>query len=457
MIIKIQNLWNIEIGLLVFLFLAVFFMFFSMMPISVTLDVYFYLLLGVAGINYLREKRFNLYQTWIASFIFVIQSEMFIISTDTPSLLDGYLLPFCFLLEANLLLLLGYHCKFSWPRENNLINKYFRVHVADQSFWFFVLFCFVAYVYNSAHVVIDRFTSGRETGNTLGSANLFSIISNAVGLILPAIIAYHLKYVRKSKLLWGWVVIIPIFLILVLSGTRFRLLFSVLPFLILINVIDLNFSDWRKNLKLFLVMVVLVSLSSMIKDYRYVAIEELTGIELEEEPANDDRLSVMLARNMSPEGVVYMTKLANDYFQNHSLSYGKEITFILYFWIPRGLWPSKPVPIDYWLIRLHERVSDSFSSASGFTGEIRADFGIIGALCIVFFGGMLLKKGDAFVKQVFSEDDYSPSMIIAAILFPYVFFVVRSPLTATQSLIFELLIYKLYCMLYTRKIYVFSD
>ena len=135
-----------------------------------------------------------------------------------------------------------------------------------------------------------------------------------------------------------------------------------------------------------------------------------------------------------------MTELANDYFSTHSLRYGRETSIILYFWVPRAIWPDKPTQLDHWLIReYNKRVPDGHSTASGFTGELRADFGMF-SLFFVFVGGMLLRRGDAYVEQVFLSSD-NINKILAACFFPYVFFVVRSPLAATQTFIFELVIF----------------
>ena len=149
---------------------------------------------------------------------------------------------------------------------------------------------------------------------------------------------------------------------------------------------------------------------------------------------------VNIAENMSPEGVVEMTVLSDDYFSKHEYHYGRESGFILYFWIPRFIWPSKPTQLDHWLIREYMVVSENHSSASGFTGELKADFGLF-SLIFVFFIGYILKRLDDYVKMYLSYSDRSFNTVIASSIIPYVFFFVRSPLTSSYSFLFGIALF----------------
>lgn len=406
------------------------------LPAPIVLDVHFYLLLFLAIVSYVHSHRFQLYQVWIAGFIFIILSEMLILSngrTDVQIL--DYVPSFSFLLLANDVLIVGY-----WMHKARVksIKEQYRL-CRKGLFLPLIIVGVLMYVVGRLSSALGNLTSGRGVGDAMGSTTLSGVLITALGLILPAIIAYYFRYVRQKGMLWSFILVLPIWGCQFALATRFHLLFSIIPYLILIGLIDLKATSWRKNVLVLFVLVSLAFISSLLKEFRDVSFADWDINSIEKQDERSERFTVKLAQEMSPEGVVAMTKLANDYFSTHSLRYGRETSIILYFWVPRSIWPEKPLQLDYWLIREYAIVSDGFSSASGFTGELRADFGMF-SLFFVFVGGMLLRRGDAYVEQVFSFSD-NINKILAACLFPYVFFVVRSPLAATQTFIFELVIF----------------
>ena len=153
---------------------------------------------------------------------------------------------------------------------------------------------------------------------------------------------------------------------------------------------------------------------------------------------NDESFSKIICKNCSPEGVVEMTHLANVYFESHDLKYGECFGMLFYFWIPRSIWPEKPTQLDYWMPRyFNSGLSGTFSSASGFTGEVRADFGLFSYFFMILFGFLLRKVNTMLLVSDFGRKP-SYSTLYVVLLVPYVFFFVRSPLTASFSLFFEI-------------------
>lgn len=415
-------------------------------------DIHFYLLILLIALDFYQNKKLNLFQVWNCGFIFIILSEMLILLSDEADNIKSYIPSFTYLLMANSLLLTGY--LLYKPKLKNVKSN--TIIVNTRIYLPFVTLCYVLYFSSTVITILNTILLGRQQSSTMGTTSFWGIFSTALGLILPAIIAYYFRYIKQKQIWLGILLVLPIFFAQLILSTRFHLLFSIVPFFILIGIIDLQKFSWKKNFTLLVFLFLFVSLTSFIKEYRYVSLSEITSLDvIEDEEIEDKKISIKLARKMSPEGVVEMTKLANEYFATHPLSWGKEVSFILYFWVPRSLWPSKPTPIDHWLIRKYYNVSDSHSTASGFTGELRADFGTL-SLVFVFIGGFLLKKGDLYITNIFNNGEKSFAIVLAAILFPYVFFLVRSPLTATQSLVFELLIYKLYSYIFVKKISVYK-
>lgn len=414
-------------------------------PIFVV-DFHFYLLLLLIAIDFYQNRKLNLFQVWNCGFIFIILSEMLVLSSEADNI-KSYVPSFAYLLLANSLLLLGY--LLYKPKVRNRKSNKILVH--KNLFFPFLIVCYITYFGSAFLTILNTILLGRQQASTLGSSSFFGVFSTALGLLMPAIIAYYYRYIKQKKQWIGIIMVLPIFGAQLILSTRFHLLFSIIPFLIITGLIDLEKFSLKKNVILVTFLLFFVSLTSFIKEYRYVSLADISSMEFEEKEEKDDnRLSVKLARQMSAEGVVDMTKLANKYFENHSLLWGKEVSFILYFWVPRSIWVNKPTPIDHWLIRKYYKVPDSYSTASGFTGELRADFGML-SLFFVFLGGFLLKKGDTYISNLFKDGTHSFSIVLAAILFPYVFFLVRSPLTATQSLIFELLIYKIFSYVFVKQ------
>ena len=421
----------------------------NLLPANFVVDIHFYLLILLIALDFYQNKKLNLFQVWNCGFIFIILSEMLILLSDESENIKSYIPSFTYLLMANDFLLLGYLLYIPKTRY----KKSIKMVVHSKFYMPFVVLCYFLYFSSALLTIVNTILFGRQQSSTMGTTTFIGVFSTALGLILPAIIAYYYRYIKQGNIWFSFVLVLPIFLAQLILSTRFHLLFSIIPYLIIVGMIDLQKYSLRKNLLLGFILLLFVSLTSFIKEYRYVSLSEFSSLDLEEEEDNNENenLSIKVARQMSPEGVVEMTKLANEYFETHPISLGKEITFILYFWVPRSIWPDKPTPIDHWLIRKYYKVPDSYSTASGFTGELRADFGIL-SLFFVFLGGLLLKKGDVYISAVFIDNTHSFNIVLAALLFPYVFFLVRSPLTATQSLIFELLIYKIFSCIFIRKL-----
>jgi hypothetical protein len=95
--------------------------------------------------------------------------------------------------------------------------------------------------------------------------------------------------------------------------------------------------------------------------------------------------------------------------------------------------------LGYWLVRKYRSgFSEAQSVSFGFTGEIYSDFGYM-SLMFLFILGRVLRKAENFRRAAFQEKGYS--VILAAMLYPYVFFFVRSPITATINFAGILAIY----------------
>lgn len=408
---------------------------FNSTSLTFVVECHFFLYIILIVLDYYSSHRITLFQTWVGSYVFIIWSDMMILSQNASFLI--YKDSIAFLLMANNIFLLGY--LLSTPKnkkikiENRIIKNVKRIPLM-------LTIALVIYVVVMYKIVIASFTEGRQTLELSSTQYLLNVLVTTLGLIIPVFSAFYFKFYSKHTC-YSLFFVLPVFAIQAVLGTRFKLLYMIIPYCIILNILDVRSLSKRKLLILGGLMVILVSVTNFIKEYRNMSIADALNIStLNDNNTRNDNLLLKLAEKMSPEGIVRMTYLANDYFSKHELEYGKEIGQLIYFIIPRSLWNNKPTAIDYWLIRKYEVVPESHSTASGFPGEIRADFGMF-CFIILFFWGKILKFLDDYSKRIYNQNGPYYDKILVAMIYPYIFFFVRSPLTASNSFIFELLLY----------------
>lgn len=402
------------------------------------------LLLSIAIIDFIKTKRLNLIQIWIAGFIFIIWSEI-IILIYSEYIDEYYFKGICFYLSANTFVLLGYYLTKNKIKKLIITNKFINYHKTFLPFLIVLLLFYIATgIERAIQTVTASITYG--AGDAKGSGTLIGFFATGIGFILPSLIGYYYTYVKKNVFL-AWLLVIPIFTLLLIFGSRFRLLFSVLPFLIIIKWLPINNYTIKKIVPLFLLGVVFLLLSQFIVDFRRNFASTILS-EQTESYKSEDPITLRIAEKMSNEGVIKLAMYANKYFENNDLSLGRESSFFTYFWIPRDWWKEKPVMLDSWLIRNFENVSDGYSSASGFMGELRADFGIFSLIFAIAIG-FFIKKLNNYVMSVFSLKGGNFDKILASISFPVLFFFIRSPITSIISIAMSIIIYYILQSIYT--------
>jgi hypothetical protein len=95
--------------------------------------------------------------------------------------------------------------------------------------------------------------------------------------------------------------------------------------------------------------------------------------------------------------------------------------------------------MGHWLVRKYRSgFSEGHSASFGFTGELFADFGYF-SFFFVFFLGVFLKWADLFRAYQLAQP-MSYSKVLVGMIFSYVFFFVRSPITSTITFLGILLV-----------------
>ena len=394
----------------------------------------FVLYAAIVIIDIIKSRQFNLFHTWISAFVFIILSDMILCTASDPT--NTYTIPSLFYLLGNNIVLFGY--LFTTANDSRKPHYYTVKH--PKYLLLFIILSIVLFIYFNTDQVVQTLAFGRILKDSTGSTTLLYTIVSALGSLLPAIIAYYFRYTAHRSVIYSLLCALPIFVIQFILATRFKILFQVLPFMIIIGMIRINWVTLRSMTTMIIAATLFGIASSYLVENRNMERGSTIYGESDYQEQHNDDVIYNMAQNMSPEGIMHMTAMANDYFKDHELSYGRECATMLYFWVPRSIWEEKPTQLDHWLIRKYENVSDAFSSASGFLGELRADFGWF-ALLFAFVIGIALKKSDVYIQRIISDNTPSFGIVFATILYPYFFFFVRSPLTASIHLIFTYLLY----------------
>lgn len=398
-------------------------------PMAIAYLVFLICLLLIKNIS---QKTLQLYSVWIIGFVYVILGEMLLGADYQASRL---------LLAANSTVLLGYELlnfRVKKPGSPTIL------HCKTPAKPFLFLLCLeVIYILLSYKRALLTMAVGRYAayGLTAYDNPLLEGLLGASEMILPSLYVFYYRSIKRQSnwLAWSLFFSLPIFLLIFMKGSRFYLLFSLLGFLIVSGIIPL-FNVRLKSLRNLSIIVILVAFAAMsMKNMRTIADSDIAESNFE---TKDLSLAHKIGQYTSPEGVVDMTSLSMDYFRIHSHTMGIQTANIFYFWIPRSIWPDKPTMIGHWLIRTSETgFAEGHSGSFGFCGELFADFGYFMFLLLPFIGGGI-KLGDKTIKRNFKVGEYRT--ILYSMLYPYVFFIIRSPITGTIAFFSILFIYYLF-------------
>lgn len=116
-----------------------------------------------------------------------------------------------------------------------------------------------------------------------------------------------------------------------------------------------------------------------------------------------------------------------------------ESLFILYWWVPRSVWPSKPTMAGYWFPREMTTMrgyGSGHSFSGGFAFPALLDFGLVGGTFFSVIYGVLIAWFEAVVERRRSSTD--PISIVYSLLYFTCIFMIRSLHT---SLIFVMVAY----------------
>lgn len=399
-------------------------------------NIHFYIFILIAIVDFFKNRSFSLLSVWIVAFIYIIITEMLLANYG-----PDYSWAHKFIFISNNIVILGYIygkdiSKNDIDRHNTSNDdlresSYFTVSMAS----LYILFLIVLI----PHALTSLRFGARSLENTgEASSNIFVSTLLNTYKVLPIILGFYIVKIKKKSKWIALIFSLPIIFLLIVDGTRFYLLFSLLPFLLICRFLNIGKITLGKIIQITLFVGVFLWMSDFIMNTRNTGIEDISQRLENKTTVNSDYLSVKICSHGSSEGVVFMVNLIKKHFDVYDHTYGMSTGFFLYFWIPRSIWPNKPEMLNHWLPHMYMGgFADNHSTASSFCGEPYADFGYFSVI-LFFVVGILLKKGNNYLRKYRYGDAISLHSLFAAQLIPYVFFAVRSPITATYQTIMQL-------------------
>jgi|GEM_PF-1848171 len=394
--------------------------------------------------NYRTKNKISYIDVWNIGFLYTVCGEM-ILSSQYLNIHQDGLTVVRYILIANVLVNIGFYTNIKPMAPNKPIvmsgissreAARFGKRILNA-----LLLLSTIYFIEFIGPALNSFERGRAallSSAEGGSADIFRNVIKGISSIAPIMGAYYLRYYLKYKYKLRFIVVLLLCVIpQILWGTRYVLLFSLIAPIIV-------FFD-RKKLSSKIIMGGIVTLMLLVVSINYIKLNRDNRTTVNRTGQNG--FVKQVASLGSNEGIVDGTLDIFNYTHSHGYFYGEQSAFVLYFWVPRSIWFEKPTQLSYWLVRKNHVVSDVFSAAYGFWGELFMDFGYF-SLLIIFFIGTLLKKLE--ILKDFYLKNRSPKAVFYIVGFPVLFLSIRSPQTAIINLLLIGLIYFLLNFLFTR-------
>jgi hypothetical protein len=228
---------------------------------------------------------------------------------------------------------------------------------------------------------------------------------------------------RRGLYVFPLTVVALSFCVLYAVGTRFLLGFLLSGVLFFLGRLMEPLS--RRRLAMFgCVLVVVLALAATMRFVRGIGIADTDAGSVASSLVRPEAV-------LDSEGMVRV--IAWVHYKEVYAERGRlpELGFLLYWWVPRTLWPSKPTMDGYWLA--HEIMADGdvgsgHSVAGGFALPILLDFGPRAGVAFCLLLGSLLFALERFTAEHRNPRD--PASIFASFLPFGVFFGMRSPQTS---------------------------
>lgn len=383
-------------------------------------NFHFWVYICIIVVSVINNKNISVDIMWIAGFIFIVLSEMlFAMSSESNLIVSKYIL------LGNDTILLSYYCFKEKHRFRE--NEY----IISNNFWlaFFLGGMLLSYVLVMFPKVVLTMQYGRYTAERLYSGSLLTTIVSDLSYVLPGFIGFFFKKRRGKRWFWSLLFSSPVFVILILCGTRFPLLFSLMSWIIGSEVIEFSNIKKRDVIYLLVIAFLFMVIGSIMTTKRVSGMDPNTS---KKKVTTNLSVSQRIVSYGSVEGILTANVWLHDYCQKNGFTYGKQSAFIFYWWVPRRIWPNKPKMTGGWLPQLYGTFGEGHSASVGLWGELYVDFGYFSFIFFIIFGG-IMRRMDSYCKYL-EKNAHNVDILKVPILLSYAFFGVRSPITGFIAL-----------------------
>jgi len=339
--------------------------------------------------------------------------------------------------------LLKYNREKTVPRyhkSSNKVSSIYKRNQTDQTIGiqndgiipilvtvFVLLLVLIIYFYVFEIVTLQQlFYLSRSEKKTLIDIGLASNFFSSIIIAFPVVSAFLLSQYNPPMFLKGILITTSVLAIMTIfaQGSRSPLGFQ------LVGIAFFSLKSFRLSKKKLLLLgflfLVITSTQAVMRTSRIYGIGNMKASNFLEVVAEPES-------HLSGEGVLRINALIHSTKIYANRSGLPENLFILYWWIPRQIWPKKPTMAGYWIIRdyssyEYEKISENHSVSGGFSMLALIDFGpVAGALFSVIYG-LWLAIFETYAQRY--RDTSSPHAIMVALLFFGVFFMMRSLFTS---------------------------
>lgn len=397
--------------------------------ISLIANLHFYAYVLLIVCSFLVSKEIGVDIIWGVGFIYVILSEMLFL----PSYNFYYLDVVRYIIIGNNIILGGY---YSFKDKTSF--KLGRYELTNRAWFIFFLIAMTAlYIAISLPHALVAMERGRYYARGAHVGGRFGSFVEDFEYVIPAFWGYCFRNQKR-----GWVTSLlfslPVFVIVIMSGTRFPLIFAVLGWALSTGLFNMYRFKTKHILYAALILFVTVLMTNNMMSSRVAGVDE-RGEWGTSRVRSNKSIAQRIVSYGSDEGVIQANTWLFDYCERNGYTYGKQSAFFLYWWVPRSVWKDKPEMTGRWLPQEYGTFRASHSSSIGIWGELYVDFGYY-SFIFLFLWGLLLRRINSYCKYL-SYKVSDIHIILVPILFSFVFFAVRSPITSFIAMNISAIIY----------------
>jgi hypothetical protein len=237
-----------------------------------------------------------------------------------------------------------------------------------------------------------------------------------------AFIVYRLNYKRKTHLNIFFLVVI-LYLFPPMAISRFNL--GVIYLTLLIILFPSLLKGFRVHLLLFVGFFTAFPISDL---FRYKGAPGIGGVV---KSPFSDITSIFSFDYLLTESFDTYNSLVTVVDQN-IVTYGYQLLGVIFFFIPREFWDSKPVGSGAYIAALNDL--DWRNISLNYYGEAFINFGYIGVLLFVLILGLSIRYLELIdLRMLTSRRKFNMFVIFYLIMVPYIFFIMRGDLLSSVS------------------------